>query len=407
MEHTMVSNGIAVAAQVEKIGFASESAKREFLLQRIRDISEVLAADVEEAERIRTLPRRSVEALRESGLYGLKTPACSGGFEADLATQLAVFEEVAYVNPSASWSLFVSTAGLGLAASHLPKAGHEDLFAKRDFPTFASGGGYLLGKLAPCEGGYRLSGRWIYGSGIGHADWCAVPARVDATSNKSGEVLTCIVPASAFEIHDTWSVVGLQGSGSFDYSATDVFVPARMTYCRGHGPVRGGGLYRLGNIGFVTVEIVGFMIGVARRAIDELIDLSKRKSRGYVQKSSMISRSVLQRAIADCDLKLKAVRSLNLEIFGRAAAEVSNGEFLSPALEVELRAASTMAAEITTEIANVAFRYGAGSAMRLDSPLQRCLRDLHAAGTHFVVSDTAYEAHGQQLLGMSDASAMA
>lgn len=379
---------------------------RAILLQKVKQISDVLAADVVEAERIRTLPQTSVAALRASKLYGLKTPACVGGYEASLADQLAVFEETAYVNPSAGWNLFVSSAGLGIAAAHLPDAGLQRLFTDPDFPTFASGGGFITGKLVPTEGGYRLSGRWVYGSGIKHADWVAIPARVVSDNEADSRVLTCIVPACEFEIFDTWHVMGLAGSGSHDYGVENVYVPKEMTFCRADGPARGGAIYRLGPIGYVTVEIVGFMIGVARRALDELIQLSVKKSRGYVSRSSLAQRHVLQRAVAEADLKLKAARALNLDVFERATVAAGALKTLPESLEIELRAASTFAAETTIEIANMAFRYAAGSAMRLESPLQRCLRDLHAAGTHFVVSDTAYESHGQRLLGLTSGAVM-
>ena len=380
----------------------TEGQTRADLLKRVRSIRDVLAADTAEAERIRTLPAASVAALQESGLYGLKAPRDVGGSEASLATQLAVFEEVAYINPSAGWNLFISSAGLGLASAFLPDEALPELFAKQRFPTFTSGGGYIPGRLVPVKNGYRLSGRWIYGSGVRHAEWSCVPAQVEGGSGRLAEIYTCVVPTSAMTVHDTWHVMGLAGTGSNDYSVEDLFVPTRFTFQRGRGSVRGGAIYRLGPLGFVTVEIVGFMLGVARRALDELIALAKTKSRGYLKQTGMVSRSVLQNAVAQADLKLKAARALNLDVFARAMEMAADGSVVSSAIETEMRAAGTMAAGLAIEVGDMAFRYGAGTAMRLDSMIQRCLRDLHSAGTHFLVSDSAFELHGQHLLGLSD-----
>jgi hypothetical protein len=48
------------------------------------------------------------------------------------------------------------------------------------------------------------------------------------------------------------------------------------------------------------------------------------------------------------------------------------------------------------------FRYGGGSAVWLDSILQRCLRDIYVGASHLMVSDVAYEMYGQVLLGDTD-----
>ncbi len=376
------------------------------LLAKVDSIKDVLAADADEAERISKLPLTSVAAMQEAGLYGLKAPREIGGHEADLATQLAVYEEVTYYNPSAGWNLFVSTSAWGIAAAFLPEETLAIITSKTAHPTFTGGGGHIPGRLTPVEGGYLLSGDWKYGSGIDVAEWSSVPAQIVTRDGSPGKPVSCVVPTEKLVVHDTWHVFGMAGSGSHDYSARDIFVPEGFLYDRTVMPRRGGALYRIGLIGFVTVEIVGVMLGLARRSLDEIIGISRTKARGYAAKTSMKTRPVLQRSLAEMDMELKAARALNLDVCNRAMAAVKSGQ-MTPSLELELRAAAVLAAEKTLHVGSTSFRHGAGTAMRLDNLLQRNLRDLYAADTHFVVSDTAYEAYGQHLLGGADISTMA
>jgi indole-3-acetate monooxygenase len=149
--------------------------KRQALLDAVGQVREILAADVEEAEKLRTLPPSSVAALRDSGLLALKTPAALGGAEADPITQIEIIEAVSYVSPSAGWYLFIGAATAGLSGAFLPDAGVAEMFGGGRFPLVAGGGGLRPGKLVPVEGGYRLTGRWSWGSGIRHAEWLTIP----------------------------------------------------------------------------------------------------------------------------------------------------------------------------------------------------------------------------------------
>jgi indole-3-acetate monooxygenase len=384
--------------------------KRQALLHAVGQVGEILAADVEEAEKLRTLPPSSVAALRDSGLLALKTPAELGGAEADPVTQIEIIEAVSYVSPSAGWYLFIGAATAGLSGAFLPDAGVAEMFAGGRFPLVAGGGGLRPGKLVPVEGGYRLTGRWSWGSGIRHAEWLTIPGRVgDEDRGGPSEVRMCVVPTRSVEIHDNWYVMGLSGTGSCDYSATELFVPEHFTHAdlNSATPKRGGPLYRLGLPAFIANENSAFSLGVARRALDEVIALARSKSRGYSKRTMLAHRGVFQRAVGEGALQLRAARALLIEAYERAWTVVCNERQLDPQTQAELRAASALVSDVAVKVATDAFAYGAGSAMRLESVLQRCFRDLHAADTHFLASDSSYEVYAQFLLGLPGADPMA
>ena len=104
------------------------------------------------------------------------------------------------------------------------------------------------------------------------------------------------MPVTAVQIHDNWQVMGLQGTGSCDFSVTDLFVPERFSWdVQQARPQRGGPLYRLGMPAFVTNEHVAFALGVGRRALDTLLDLAQSKQRGYGQRSTLATRPAVHR----------------------------------------------------------------------------------------------------------------
>jgi indole-3-acetate monooxygenase len=384
--------------------------KKQALMSAVEQAREAMAADVEEAEKLRTLPPASVAALRDTGLLALKTPAELGGAEADPVTQIEVIEAVSYISPSAGWYLFIGAATAGISGAFLPEAGIAEMFTGDRFPLVAGGGGLRPGRLVPVEGGYRLTGRWSWGSGIRHAQWLTIPGRIgDEDDVGHSSVRMCVVPTRNVEVHDNWYVMGLSGTGSCDYSATDLFVPEHFT----HGelntavPKRGGPLYRLGIPAFIANENSAFSLGVARRALDEVIALARSKSRGYSKRVMLANRGVFQRAVGRGALELRAARALLIDAYDRAWTVARSGKRLDPRMQAELRGAGTLVSDVAVKVATDAFAYGAGTAMRLESVLQRCFRDLHAADTHFLASDSSYENYGQFLLGLPDADPLA
>jgi alkylation response protein AidB-like acyl-CoA dehydrogenase len=216
-----------------------------------------------------------------------------------------------------------------------------------------------------------------------------------------------VLPVTAVQIHDNWQVMGLQGTGSGDFSVTDLFVPEGFSWdVQQARPQRGGPLYRLGMPAFVTNEHVAFALGVGRRALDTLLDLAQAKQRGYGQRATLATRPAVHRVLGESDLRLRAARALALESYEQAWATVCAGQTLPPRWQAKLRSVATFATDVAVEVTTQAFRYSGGTALYSTSVLQRCLRDINAAAQHLRVSEAAYENYGQFLLGLPDADPM-
>src|SRR5262249_50021329 len=291
------------------------------------------------------------------------------------------------------------------------------------------------GQATPVPGGYRVSGRWPFASGIRNATWfcggTAAGATVSAWESGSqygpisgrqarsprlrrrrgdsltsplpgGETRMIFVPVSQVMVHDNWQVLGLQGTGSCDVSIDNLFVPQDMTWVAWENPQRGGPLYRLGRPAFLAAEHAAFALGAGRLALDAILALAQRKQRGLTPAAPTIARRpAFQRDLAEADLKLRGARALLEEIYENVWATACAGDPLTPQQQVETRSIACYVTQVAAEAATLAYRYGGGEANYLSSRLQRCLRDVYGAAQHQLVSNDAYEEHAQGLLGLA------
>ncbi len=63
-------------------------------------------------------------------------------------------------------------------------------------------------------GGYRLSGRWPFSSGIDPSTWNMFGALVIDEELGQSEPRMFLLPACDYKIIDTWQVIGLAGTGA-------------------------------------------------------------------------------------------------------------------------------------------------------------------------------------------------
>ena len=384
-------------------------AKHRVLMDAVESVRATLEAGAAESEEIATLPAASVAALYDSGLLRLKMPHVLGGAEADLVTQLDVLEAVSRIDPASGWCLMIGAASLGGLAAFLPDDAIEEVFVGGRPPKVA-GAAAPSATATPVAGGYHITGRWQFGSGIQHAEWVSAGARVSGGGDgddRHPRQLRVVMPRHKVKVHDNWQVMGLRGTGSCDFSVDDLFVPEQFAWdATLTEPRRGGALYRLGRPGFVTNEHSAFALGVGRRALDAVTAVAAAKMRGYNSVNLLAERPAFQRALGECDMRLRAARSLNVEILEAAWQSVCAGVTPPPALQAQLRGCATYTTDVAADVVSQAFRYGGGAALFTTSILQQCLRDINAAAQHQMVSDTAYENHGQFLLGLPDARVM-
>ena len=363
------------------------------LLSGVDQITQVICRHRQDCEINRTLSPDVVRAMRDVGLFRMKSPHEVGGAEIHPVDQMAVVEAVVKLDSAAAWTMFIGATVTGRALSALSDKAVDELLATPDFPIMA-GSLKPSGSATKVDDGFRISGRWAWGSGVQHADHVIVPVlRPDQK-----DLITAVVPRSQIRIIDNWQALGINGSGSCDFDLDDVFVPEHFAITT-PGQRRGGAIFRMG-YGFAANEHAIFALALAQQALDSFISSSQKK-RGYGKGASIADREIVQRAVAESELRLRGAKLLMTDVLEHLF-DASADQEAPIALQAETRAASVLCTDEAIVIVNTLFRYAGGSAVMLDDPMQRILRDLYTAQSHLMVSDAASEALGKLRLQLTD-----
>jgi len=313
---------------------------------------------------------------------------------------------LARIDASTSWTLGVLAVANAIFAAFLPAATARRLFADK-IPSVA--GTFLpKGTAEPVSGGYRVKGRWSYGSGIYHAEWVAAGVVVPGRPMPEGTLFVAI-PRDQVVIHDNWEVAGLRGTGSSDFSIEDKLVPQEMTFplmnfLTGKA-VTGGAALKLGMPAITVPFHIGIALGIARRALDEILAQASEKSRGFPP-SQLPSQPHVQFALGKAEVELTAARAYGIQVMCDLYEEAQAGHTPPPARQAEARAAGAYITEVAQRVTMAAFQAAGGTALFDTNPLQRCFRDITAAAQHVGVSQSAYRALGQFKLNQPDANPM-
>jgi alkylation response protein AidB-like acyl-CoA dehydrogenase len=383
--------------------------KRRAILDAVEGLREVATVNAIESERYGSLAPDVVEAMLESGLWGLKLPAEVGGCEADPVTQTEAIEALTYIDTSAGWALMIGGTSIGWPGAYLPDAGAERVFGGTTRIPTAAGVGGVSGTATVVDGGYRVSGRFPFASGIRHAEWVIAGAPVNRGDDAPPEARTFIVPIEEAIVHlDSWNVSGLRGTGSCDFTLDDVFVPEEMSWDRkimANGlPERGGPIFRLGMPAYTANEHAAFALGCARRALDVIGETAAKKRRGTGSTMMNVAeRPVFQYFYGEADQRLKACRAHALQLYESIWQVVCAGSTPDARMQAEMRACAVFVTETCCDIINQAFHFAGGAVLQESNVLQRYWRDVNAAAQHNAVSNAGFEAYGQALLGIEAA----
>jgi alkylation response protein AidB-like acyl-CoA dehydrogenase len=351
-----------------------------------------------EIEYNRTLPRDVVDELAHAGLFKLYVPARYGGAEVSAADGLAVMEEVAAHDGSTGWCVMIAMT-TGLIGGFLPPEHATAIYGLDGAIT----GGFAapMGRGRRTDGGIEVNGRWQWGSGIQHCTTigggCVVHSGADDERPSAKFVL---FDRDDVEILDTWYVAGLKGTGSTDYQVHDAFVPeGRWFALAGAVPQEDGPLYRFSFFGLLALGVSAICLGLARRAIDELVALAATK-RPQGSSRPLAERAPVQADVAIAEASLRSARAFVADAVGDAWTSVVAGDTVSDEQRRVIRLAATHATVTSADVVDRMYTAAGGAAVYEDSALQRVLRDVHVATQHAITSSRTFELTGRMRLGL-------
>ena len=354
-------------------------------------------------ERDRKLPPSLVAAMGDAGLYSLWLARAFGGPELTVTEYARVIEALSRADGSVGWCAMIAAA-YSRFSGYLAQDVVREIF--RDGHTIVAGHIAPIGKAIAAPGGFRLTGRWSYGSFIDHSQWVVNGAivhdadgpRRDASGRPDFRYLIC--PRSAVEIIDTWHVSGLRGTGSHDYRIDDLFVPENFALpVLDQKPVQTGTLYAAPIITVFAVCIACVPLGIARAAIDAFVALAERKAPAG---STVLLRdkASAQIDLARAEALLRAGRAFLFAAVEEMWNEVAAGRAPSLRQRALVRVATAQAASMSAQAVDLLYNASGASALFETNPLERCFRDVHATTQHIGTSPNNFEMAGRVLLGL-------
>jgi indole-3-acetate monooxygenase len=374
----------------------------ERLVNAARDLAPDILAMRDAIESGRQLPEALVDKMRAAGFFELWLPEAFGGPALHPVDFLAVIEELSAADGSAGWCAMIG-ASFSLLAGSLDETAAREIFANR---SIGAGQVAAVGKAVIVDGGYRVTGRWSYGSGIAHSQWvaggCVVHDGAGPRRLPDGglEARFVFVPKSDVEVIDTWRVGGLRGTGSNDYAIDDVFVPTNRTMPAFEAQgVQPGTLYRMPVASLFPWALAAVTLGVARAAIDAFVELAAMKTPTGSQ-TMLRDKPVAQFAVGRADAMLRAARAGFIDAIEMQWQEVAAGQTPSLAGRAVVRSATAFAGEACLRAIELVYNAAGGSAIMESGRLDRCFRDVRVAVQHLGMSTNTYEPAGRVLLGL-------
>ena len=374
------------------------------------ELTPLIREHANETERSRRLAQPVVDALRRTRLFTMGLPTSLGGAEIAILTALRAIEQIAYADGATGWNVMIAF-DTGMWAGYLRGAPARDFIASIREPILA-GAVNPPGSLTPTAGGYRLSGRWRFGSGCQQADGFLVGAILyvngapAAGANGTPEMYQIVIPAADVTILDTWHVTGLRGTGSHDFAVDNLFVPEGMVQSLHFGtPAETGPLYTFGLIPSFAVVKTAIALGVARHAIEALRDLALAKTPAG-QNSLLRDRPALQIDLARAEACVRSSRAFLQQSVGEIWESVVEGSPPTVEQRAWLRLAAVDGVQRAIEAVDLMYNAAGGSAIFESSPLERCFRDVHVIPAHIVVQPNVYEVAGRVFLGLPPGTAL-
>ncbi|CAN5155763.1 flavin-dependent monooxygenase [soil metagenome] len=339
-----------------------------------------------------------VDLMKKAGIYRAMVAKRFGGDEMSPADFLRLIETIARADGSAGWVASFGFSAVYLSA--LPLTTLEAMYAGGPDVVFA-GGIYPPQKAVAVEGGLEVSGRWAWGSGSTSADLIGVGIKAEGGSS-SGLPLIAVMPANKVTIAPNWDVIGLKGTGSHDMVVDKVVVPEEWTFVRGGPSSLDTPLYAYSTLALAAQVLAVVGLGVARAALDELIELAGGRT-SITGAPTLADRAYVQADLAKAEAALRSARAFFYEITEEAYATLVAGDVLSMDTRALLRLASTNAARVGADVTQAVYRLCGTTGIATDHPIARHMQDAMIVPQHAFLSDGTWQNAGKVLLGLESA----
>ena len=372
-------------------------------LDAAKSLVPMILANLDRIDSECQLPPELAAAMAEKKLLGLYVPKSLGGPELDPISAFQVVEEISKADGATGWCSFNGST-ISSAVARISVEAAKELFGNPP-DVRASGSARPEGIAKVATGGYLVSGRWNYLSGIDHAKClflnCTVVDDNGPVMAEDGSPVlrVAIVPVESVTVLLNWTTLGMKGTASNDAELSEVFVPTSHTHTRGESACHDGPLYNpQASILIGWTLAAANALGMARGAMNAFTRLATG-SGSTNSRTLLRDRSTVQTTVGECEAIIESARSYVVDsIVDLWRSLVKNNPDLSTEA-VNARLAITHAIRQSVHAVDLLFYAAGTNAIHESVGLERYFRDLHVSGQHISGLHSNYEIGGQILLG--------
>jgi 3-hydroxy-9,10-secoandrosta-1,3,5(10)-triene-9,17-dione monooxygenase len=357
--------------------------------QLLKDIDRILPfieARAGENEKQGRVGDAIVEALTGAGMFRSLTPHQYGGLEIDPAAFNEATYRIASRCASSGW-----VAGLvavhNWQIAHFSKKAQDEYFSTGP-DTRASSSYAPTGNARSVGGGFELSGRWDFSSGVDHAEWAILGAVI--RDIEAPEFRSFLVNKHDLTILEgSWNVTGLRGTGSKSVSLDNVFVPDHMTHrivdvFERNEPgmsVNDRPLYRLPWLSIFWYAIGACAIGAAQGGIDAFIAINRKRIAPSSQKPAAMN-PFLHVRTAEAQGAVDLHHARMIQNWDTMFEVVTTGQEVPQLMSRRSRFESANAVTDCYRALGGVYQVAGGGVINETNPIQRFYRDLMAMVNH-------------------------
>ena len=373
---------------------------REELVRAAKQAAARIAERAPEADRQRRVPVENIRDLHDAGLLTVAIPADLGGNEADLVTQIALYEIIGGACASTAWVMGNHSVFCNRALGMMGVGAHSLLKDVVESGSLISHAAIPGGDTKPAPGGFVATGRWPFVSGSNISTWMFLSTMVD------GDNRWMLVPTSqpGLTIEETWLSMSARGSMTNDVLLDQVFVaedmapvavlPAAHESWLPNGPVA------LKVPTKARVWMSAMMLGVAQTALDETIEFGKTRSMtlGGGTRGSMPGN---QFAVADAAMWVESGRAFLVQEARSITNKAIAGEDFVPMDASRMEMAGLVARENAQKAVDRLFGVRGAHGLYERDNFERYYRDVRMGTLHAVSTpDLVREEVGKHLFGV-------
>lgn len=387
---------------------AAESRATDYaeLWGRAEQLLPVLRERAAGCEELRRMPDDTLRDLHDTGLFRMQQPRRVGGSELEFAAVVTFGALLARACASSAWNL-VNLGSHHLLLGMFPPKAQDDVWNVSADALIASSFVFPAGRAQRVEGGYQVSGRWPFSSGVDPSDWNLLAGQVAGAEGEPPEQRVFLLHKSQYKVHDTWFAGGLRGTGSKDVEVKDQFVPEHRTLAVADtkgGPTPGsavnpGPLFQIPVFAMFPYMLSGVALGVAEGLIDDFAAGSA--GRGKMTGARIAAVQSVQLRLGEAAAFARASRLFQVGNCREAEAMAKDGKVPDLPTKARYRLEGAYAVDWAVKAVDVLFMLSGASGLYESGHVARAFRDAHAVKQHFSFNtDVAGTTYGRVALGL-------